>query len=929
MRRWRERHLRARRPDRHAERRDPAAAARRARKIVELEWGADTERFQPGRGRRRCRSRGRPATVAVFAGAFRSWHGAIHLVARDARAARARPSRTVGAVFDRRRPGAAARAGTRRAGLDSVVFTGAVPHDADAGVPGRGRHRRRAVRRRRARAARARLLLVAAEDLRVHGGRPAGRRAGARPRSRRSSAHGREGAALRSAATRAALADALERADAIAPLRQRLGRRGARRAPCASTAGRRTAARSTRRIRQAQRAAREDVRMNVLLVTDAFPPVCGGSGWSTYELARGLRARGHDVTIVQPRPGHAGGRARDAPTTASASLEFGAPAPPHAVRPQLLQERAALRAARRRPRRRSSRASAIDIVHGQHVLTSPAGDRRRRTRRHPGRLHGARLLAGVLLVRSDPHARRGASLCPGCSAAMMTRCIRPRAGALWPLALPMIPYMRAQPRAQAHAAWRAPTRSIAVSTTIAADLRARAPELAATRLEIIPNPVDIAGLRRTRPRPTPPLPGPYALYLGKLAPNKGTSHLVRRRRARRPRLAAGRSSATARIATRSQPRPRASRRDIRLIGWVDQARRPAWLAHAVDADLPVARPRVAEPRAARGQRARRADRRDEHRRHARHRRRTGRPGCCPTRPRRWPPTCARLRQDEALRRRLGAAAHGARRRARSTPPPSIARIEQLYRELHREAARVTRADPRRRRRALGLSAARPRRPRAARLRPGALPGRRGRRASRSITRPPAPGRRRTCATTPSIRASRSITVPYRTFPVRRPARHDGDRSQHGVSAVRRARRARRAGELVRRRRDRHRPRPRRQRARLCAAARARVAAPLVLNPQGLEEFGATDPGAGAAEARRLSAAAARGARVRARRRSRHRHRPRARAGPCAQHLSVPADAIGIIPNALDLRCARSRWRPPPTARASGARPASADDESCC
>src|SRR5262249_62312513 len=43
--------------------------------------------------------------------------------------------------------------------------------------------------------------------------------------------------------------------------------------------------------------------MKSLIATDAFPPVCGGSGWSTYELARGLRARGHTVSIVQPRPG--------------------------------------------------------------------------------------------------------------------------------------------------------------------------------------------------------------------------------------------------------------------------------------------------------------------------------------------------------------------------------------------------------------------------------------------------------------------------------------------------------------------------------------------------------------------------------------------------------------------------------------------------
>jgi len=29
--------------------------------------------------------------------------------------------------------------------------------------------------------------------------------------------------------------------------------------------------------------------MKILIPTDAFPPICGGSGWSTYELARGLR----------------------------------------------------------------------------------------------------------------------------------------------------------------------------------------------------------------------------------------------------------------------------------------------------------------------------------------------------------------------------------------------------------------------------------------------------------------------------------------------------------------------------------------------------------------------------------------------------------------------------------------------------------------
>jgi alpha-maltose-1-phosphate synthase len=94
-------------------------------KVVELEWGADTDRFHPG-------ARGeipfaRPAaTVAVFAGAFRNWHGAVHLAAA-LRDLRVRGRSDIGAVFigdGPERP----RVREAVAGLQGVVFTGAVPH---------------------------------------------------------------------------------------------------------------------------------------------------------------------------------------------------------------------------------------------------------------------------------------------------------------------------------------------------------------------------------------------------------------------------------------------------------------------------------------------------------------------------------------------------------------------------------------------------------------------------------------------------------------------------------------------------------------------------------------------------------------------------------------------------------------------------------
>jgi starch synthase len=98
----------------------------KAAKIIELEWGADTERFRPGVGGTAPFER--PAeTVAVFAGAFRSWHGAVHLVTA-LRQLRERGRRDVGAVFIGDGP-ELSRVRDAARGLDGVVFTGALPHE--------------------------------------------------------------------------------------------------------------------------------------------------------------------------------------------------------------------------------------------------------------------------------------------------------------------------------------------------------------------------------------------------------------------------------------------------------------------------------------------------------------------------------------------------------------------------------------------------------------------------------------------------------------------------------------------------------------------------------------------------------------------------------------------------------------------------------
>jgi alpha-maltose-1-phosphate synthase len=96
-------------------------------RVLEVEWGADTTRFHPAAsGDLVWRRRGTEIT-AVFAGAFRAWHGARQLV--DAmRILRSQGVTDMQAVLLGEGPERAAVQEAAR-GLDHVVLTGAVAHD--------------------------------------------------------------------------------------------------------------------------------------------------------------------------------------------------------------------------------------------------------------------------------------------------------------------------------------------------------------------------------------------------------------------------------------------------------------------------------------------------------------------------------------------------------------------------------------------------------------------------------------------------------------------------------------------------------------------------------------------------------------------------------------------------------------------------------
>ncbi len=419
--------------------------------------------------------------------------------------------------------------------------------------------------------------------------------------------------------------------------------------------------------------------MRILLPTDAFPPVCGGSGWSSYELARGLRARGHAITIVQPRPGTPRG-VRETAYDGLPVLEFGVTAPPLPyVRNFFKNEK--LYAGLGTFLEDLIARERIDLVHGQHVMTCVPSVTAARRRRIPS-VCTVRDYWPVCYWSDLIHTTDGLALCPRCSAGMMTRCVRPHAKALWPAALPMIPYMRGNLRRKQRGIGGADA-IVAVSSTIAADLRARSHDIAAARVEVIPNPVNVAALRETAAASRAPIQGPYALYLGKLAPNKGTAGLVRiieRAELDWPVLIAGDGPERATIAREAAQ----SARDIRMLGWVNQRDATALLAHASILIFPSRGPeslsRVLIEASALGLAIA-----------AMHTGGTGdiilhgQTGLLSRTPDDLADDVKRLRGDAALRARLGDAARQ-HAESRFDAPGVVARVEQLYLDLVRGGA---------------------------------------------------------------------------------------------------------------------------------------------------------------------------------------------------------------------------------------------------
>jgi len=254
------------------------------------------------------------------------------------------------------------------------------------------------------------------------------------------------------------------------------------------------------------------MNLRVLIVTDAFPPHCDGSGWSTFHLARALADEGHEVRIIKPEP-HLGGLRRRSYEGLEVS-DFGFP---YVDQPYV---RNFLKNDLLYPRLREFllgelRARPADVVHAQHVLSAPPA------------IAAARALGLPSVVTVRDHWpicyfttwHVAGERCPDCSFGKMLACMKGKDPRGYWAGIPLMPYMRRNVRAKQRSLRQA-SAVIAVSRYIAREVLD--PVVAADSIAVIPNFVDVDEIRRAADEPVDiALPRRFVLFAGKLQRLKG------------------------------------------------------------------------------------------------------------------------------------------------------------------------------------------------------------------------------------------------------------------------------------------------------------------------------------------------------------------------------------------------------------------------
>ncbi len=258
-------------------------------------------------------------------------------------------------------------------------------------------------------------------------------------------------------------------------------------------------------------------RPGVLIVTDVYPPDCGGSGWSAHSLVKTLASEGHRVEVMEIDPtGDDDARRYEGQTVRSIGTAAARRSP---VR-RLGANDYAFATVRERVTQRLLAAPELEVVHAQHLHSGP------------GAVAAARAVGRAAVITLRDHwptclhgtAWQGNKICPGCSAGRRVGCMREHFGWSRLLSAAMLPWAGRRLRAR-RAGVAAAHQVIAVSRALRDALRARRAEFP---MRVVYNIVDGEEMR-TRAATTESqveLPAQYLLAAGKLTATKGFAQLI-------------------------------------------------------------------------------------------------------------------------------------------------------------------------------------------------------------------------------------------------------------------------------------------------------------------------------------------------------------------------------------------------------------------
>ena len=258
-------------------------------------------------------------------------------------------------------------------------------------------------------------------------------------------------------------------------------------------------------------------RWRIWLVTDVYPPECGGSGWSTHALARVLLDHGHDVAIISIDPGRPGVTRRT--YDGVEVTEVGVSSARRSPRRRLGSHDYAYQALARYLANRLTEEPDVGILHAQHLHSGPPAI-------EVGRAHGR---ATILTVRDYwPVCLHGTSWwggenCLGCSTTNLTSCMQEYWR--WPstAARVMVGWARRRLSARANGVLAA-HRVLAVSDSVRRRIE---DDIQSANLSVVPNMVDPNHVQAiATSAPGTDVESPYLLAAGKLVPTKGFDLLL-------------------------------------------------------------------------------------------------------------------------------------------------------------------------------------------------------------------------------------------------------------------------------------------------------------------------------------------------------------------------------------------------------------------